>query len=483
MTTLQQGLVAAVATVALVSGVAGAAQLAVGSEPRKASECVRPSDDAGRKAKRKFRACRVAARARQAPQLPDRQELADRAEHAAGLISIPPLPSVPLPDIPTSATPTPTASPIPTRTPTATSTATATPTPTPTPTAMPTGPPVAHTMLMGCSDSRSDNGGTEDWDVWRVYREGPMLALANRTGTLTPKALAYSESGPNLGGANPSYATVYDHVLSKLNSFYYTSASGQAHSPRWGIQLYWSNGNENHDKGALTRPLTPAKVQAFVTSQRALYDAVHYVDPSTGDRRFPDAFAGSNPTHNAEREGLVEEYLHPSARYHDFVMWSSYPPGRENTSADPTYHWPSFSEADRNEPSGFLLRTFYRTKQAEAHAGHPLLLGVGEIGIGDDPDDPTTRPYYAVHGLAHALLRLADQYDLGIPFATWWDNQVNTASSQNRLSDERSYDGPSTREAWQKHLSFNHQRGGSHPPSWPDAPRPGWKDVGAAPTT
>lgn len=346
-----------------------------------------------------------------------------------------------------------------------------------------TPPQSGQTMLMGSSASPNDHGGTEEWDVWRVYREGPMLTLANRTGNLRPKALAYSEDGPNLGGSNPNYTTVYNHVMSKLNSFYYTSASGQTHSSRWGIKLFWSNGNENHDKGALAEPHTAAGISAYTTSQRALYEAAHYIDPATGQRRFPDAYAGSNPTHEAEFKGVVEDWLHASAMYHDFVMWSMYPPGRNTTITDPTFNWPSFNEADRtNRERGFLIRGFYRTKQAQAFAGHPLMIAVGEIGIPDDPDDGTTRPFYAAHGLAHGLNRLSGQYGLEIPFACWWDQQVDPNEPSIILSDEPAGLNPTTRQAWQNWTQYDHLRGGTHPSSWAGNPKSSWKTTGTFPT-
>lgn len=340
----------------------------------------------------------------------------------------------------------------------------------------------ADSMLMCVNDSPNDHGGTEDWDAWRTYRESNMLALANRTGNLRPKALAYSEAGENLGGANPVYNTVYTHVLDKLNSFYYTTATGQTQSSRWGIKLFWSNGNENFDKGALTEPHTTAKITAYTTSQKALYDAVHYIDTTTGQRRFPDAYAGSNPTTFAEQQGLVEDWLHASAMYHDFVMWSMYPPGRSNTADDPTYNWPTYTESQRNNTDGFLLRTFYRTKQAEAFAGHPLLIATGELGIGDDPGDGTTRPYYATYGLAHAIDRLGKQYSLTVPFACWWDQQVDTTSPQNILTDEPAGLNPTTAQAWQNWKQYDTFNGGTLPTSWQGNPKSGWKDTGTPPT-
>ncbi|GEM_PF-1170077 len=344
-------------------------------------------------------------------------------------------------------------------------------------------PPTTSEMLMCSSASDFDHGGTEEWDAWRVYRENKLLEYANRTGSQRPKALAYSEAGENLGGANPNYNTVYSHVLSKLNSFYYTSASGQTHSSRWGIKLYWSNGNENFDKGALTEPHTTAKIAAYTTSQKALYDAVHYVDPSTGQPRFPDAFAGSNPTHFAEKQGLVEDWLHASAQYHDFVMWSMYPPGRDSTATDPTFNWPTYNESQMGSTEGFMIRTFYRTKQAEAHAGHPLMIATGEIGIAADPDDGTTRPYYAVYGFAHAIARLAKQYDLEVPYACWWDSEVNEAGAvKYQLSEEPTGLNPSTRQAWQNWKQYDRFNGGTLPSSWQNNPKSGWKTSGTHPT-
>lgn len=341
----------------------------------------------------------------------------------------------------------------------------------------------SQSMLMCVSDSPNDHGGTEQWDAWRSYRESGMLALANRTGNLRPKAIAYSESGPNLGGSNPNYTTIYNHVLDKLNSFYYTSSTGQTHSSRWGIKLYWSNGNENHDKGALTIPHTTAGINAFTNqSQKALYDAVHYIDPSTSQRRFPDAFAGSDPTHFAEKQGEVEDWLHPSAKYHDFVMWSMYPPGRTSTVTDPTYNWPTFNQSQMGSTEGFLLRTFYRTKQAEALAGHPLQVIVGEIGIGSDPGDGTTRPYYATYGLAHGIDRLSKQYDLEVPVACWWDQQVDTTSPNNILSSEPSGLNPTTRQAWQNWKQYDTFNGGTKPSAWANNPKAAWKTSGTPPT-
>jgi hypothetical protein len=384
----------------------------------------------------------------------------------------------------TTATPTLTA----TATPSLTPTATPTLTPTATPTQTPTETPAATDPLMGVSSSSNDHGGQMAWDSWRVYSQNEMLAHANQTGTLRPKALLYSKSGAPLGGTSPVYSTVFNEVLADLNAFYYTGATTQTHSARWGIELYWSNGNEMHNKGVLSLPSTAgpgdhtsAQVAGYVTSQRALYDAIHYVDPSTGQRRFPDAHAGSDPTTEAERSGWVEEWLHASARYHDFVAWSIYPAGRKDTVDDPTFNWPSLNPADANDaPDGYMVRTFERVEQATLAAGLPMgsiELHVGETGTGDDPDDSTTRPYWAVHGFMHPLMTLSETYGIGVGTVNWWDSELS-GGPQNILSDEAASTSPSTRVAWQHWASFDPRRGGTLPETWVANPRAGWKTTG-----
>lgn len=350
-------------------------------------------------------------------------------------------------------------------------------------------------ILMGCSTSVNDHGGTELWDGWRTYNESNLYTYCNRTDTGTtrkPKFMAYSKAGANLGGTIPTYQGVFDEVLADLNTFYYTTSTGQTHTARWGIKLFWSNGNENHDKGAIAFdinnppptsqvpwPHTQTQIDRYILSQSALYDAVHYIDPTTGQRRFPDAYAGSNPTHDAEKSGFVEDYLHQSAQWHDFVMWSMYPPGRKSTTSDPTFNWPSFIEDDwDNNPQGFLIRCWRRTKAMQNLAGHPILIGTGEVGIGNDPNDNTTRPYYAVYGLMEGMMRLNTQYGLTQAFACWWDQQTDSTTPQNILSDEDPATSPSTREAWQNHLAYNTYRGGTKPVSWAGTPKSGWKDTG-----
>lgn len=364
-------------------------------------------------------------------------------------------------------------------------------------------PPVS-LMMTGCSDSENDHGGTEVRDGWREYTENSMLSRANRTGSQRPVFLAYSKNGAPFSG---SYAATRQEVLDDLNSFYYTGgATSQVHSARWGIQLYWSNGNENSDKAPLGLPHSAAGIATFVDGQRGLYDAVHFVDPSTGSRRFPDAFAGSNPTQVHELDGIVQDWLHPSARYHDFVMWSMYPAGRgvndTSLSRNPRWDWPSFNEAQRtSRQQGHLIRCFYRTAQAQAQAridrGDPnylLHIATGECGMAADPDDRAMRPYYAVHGMIGSMYLLAQQYFLSMDFALWWDNatgtnKVTTTAPHNILSDEAPNNdhlsegtgaaagnnsvatNPTTWVAWRDwRLYDKRQPGSSQPAQWAGKP-------------
>jgi hypothetical protein len=200
-----------------------------------------------------------------------------------------------------------------------------------------------------------------------------------------------------------------------------------------------------------------------------------------GQRRFPDAYAGSDPTNFHELEGWVADWLHPSIQYHDFVAWSIYPGGRESTVSDPTFDWPSLNPAQSGlQPEGYMVRCFERVKQAVAAAGLPVgsvSLHVGETGTGDDPDDPTTRPYWAVHGFMHSLVTLSESYGIPLGTVNWWDNELS-AGSQNILSDEPTTN-PSTRVAWQQWATYDHLRGGTHPAAWVGNPKAGWKTRGA----
>lgn len=368
---------------------------------------------------------------------------------------------------------------------TATATQTVTETVTATPSVTPTDPPASAPPLMGVSASSNGTGGTLDWDSFRVYTETTLYQVSNRAEPNRPKAVLYSKTGSPLGGSNPSYATVYNEVLGDLTDYYY-NADG-TRSSRWGIDLYWSNGNEMHNKGVLfldqsaaAGAHTQTQIDGFTRSQSALYDAIHAVQ--NGQRRFPDAHAGSDPTTEAERSGWVAEWLHATIQYHDFVAWSIYPAGRKDTEADPTFNWPSTDPAQSQvAPHGYMVRCFERVRLATLAGGLPMgsvALHVGETGTGDDPDDSTTRPYWAVHGFMHPLVTISE--NMGIPLGTvnWWDSQVDASSPQNILLDEPSTTNPSTRQAWQGWATYDHLRGGTHPSSWAGNPKASWKTTG-----
>ena len=207
---------------------------------------------------------------------------------------------------------------------------------------------------------------------------------------------------------------------------------------------------------------------------------MHLVE--NGQRRFPDAYAGSDPTTEQERDGIVADWLHPSIRYHDFVAWSVYPAGRKDTPDDPTFNFPSTNPADANvAPHGYMVRCFERVKQALDAAGMPrnaVSFHVGETGTGDDPDDPTTRPYWATYGFMHQLVTISENYRIPLGTVNWWDAQLDATSPQNILSDEDPTT-PSTREAWQNWYLYDRLRGGTLPSAWAGSPHAGWRITGS----
>ncbi len=299
----------------------------------------------------------------------------------------------------------------------------------------------------------SDDGGSSTvgpWALWRSYNSGnrdTKLALA------ATQAVFYSEDGPNLGGANPNYNTIFNHVLDELDAIYYNGVTsrgvGGTHSSNWGKRLYWLNGNENFDKGAApgSTNWTQAQIDAMVLSQKALYDACHYAPG--GVRRYPDAKAATNPTQEQERKGWVAAALHPMARYCDAIIWSAYMPGRgvndTTLSRYPRLDWPSFNEADRTAlQPGWAIRPFYRTFQAQAAArtatGDPnfsIEIGIGEFGFASNPDDRTQRPYFAVHGCMGAFWILAGKYGLTLAGACWWSGQTGSTAPHDYITDEQ----------------------------------------------
>lgn len=332
-------------------------------------------------------------------------------------------------------------------------------------------------------------GGIPTWDGYRAYTSGSMNNLANATtyGMSRPTFLAYSESGPNLGGTTPDYATNLAHCKSVLDTFYYNPASSQTHSSRWGIQLYWSNGNENYDKGVLSTVNATTIDQYTNESQKALYDACHYIDPTTGQRRYPDAYAGSNPTTGDERLGNVQAVLHPSARYHDFVMWSMYPYNQGDAGTSIDYNWPSFNEADMSSTTlGYLIRCFYRTKQAEAQAridrGDPnfrLAIGCGETGTTYDPRDTTMRPYWCVQAMYRGAMKLSGQYDLDMPFLCYYNS--TTSGRAHAFGDDPVGTNPTTAQSWSNAQEWCPFTGGTLPAAWAANPKTAWNSYTTGP--
>lgn len=366
--------------------------------------------------------------------------------------------------------------------------------------------PVTVEMLIGASQNNASPGGFSVWDGYRVYNRSDLYAQANKSGSARPKFIAYSEQGANLGDSNPVYNTVYNAVLNELNTFYYDNTAS-TQSARWAVRLFWSNGNENYDKGALspapsgTTGHTDDQVARFTVSQQAGWDAVHYAPGGT--RRFPNASWGSNPTTEAERLGYCQKYLGATARYHDFVMWSMYPPGRgvsqPTWARNPRWDWPTLVDSQwAHTQLGWLTRCYRRTKamqtQARIDTGNPTLkiqIGCGEVGIASNPDDRACRPYYAVHALFGNMWQLATQYNLEMPFACWWDSKTAEDKPHNILTDEPPTSdhlsfgqgnsagnnsvaaNPSTAEAirnWK--LYDKRQPGSSQPAQWTGFPRP-----------
>lgn len=351
-------------------------------------------------------------------------------------------------------------------------------------------------------------GGITGWKGYRVYSQSRLnnftLMTGAGAGQTVPEFMAYSKQGAPFSG---SYASIFASVTADLNTFYYTGGAGsQTHSSRWDIDLYWSNGNEMYDKGMLANQ-TPANIALFVESQRALYDACHQIDGTTGQRRFPRAKAGSNPVHSVATQtgNLVKPWLIPSARYHDFVMWSTYPPGRQGNGAggipnetDPTFNWPSYDAADRYDNQlGYLYRTFAETSEARAQAridtnnpSFEIEWCVGETGIASDPDDLTTRPYFFVFGVFGAAATLSAQFNLPAAFICYWDNWLGGASDPHTMLSDEGTAGdheraggsgtpnPSTAVACRDWTSYHPSFGGTKPGSWSANPKASWRFTG-----
>lgn len=365
--------------------------------------------------------------------------------------------------------------------------------------------PVVTTIMAGIS-TQQNFGGLTGWDGYRAYTSSRLYSFSDMTGAgagqTRPKFVAYSKQGAPFSG---SYASILATCLNDLNAYYYTGgSSSQTHSSRWGIKLYWSNGNEMYDKGMLASQ-TPANIALFVESQRALYDACHYIDPTTGQRRFPDAYAGSNPVHSVATQtgNEVKPWLIPSARYHDFVMWSAYPPGRQGNGAggianetDPTFNWPSYDVSDRYDNElGYFLRPYMETNEARAQAridtGNPnfeITVNIGEIGIASDPDDSTTRPYFAVKAWFGSAVTLSAQFGITTDYICYWDNALGAGEPHTILADEPpnsdhggnngASTSPSTALAFRDWDSYLELVGGTEPGSWSANPKGSWRFTG-----
>jgi hypothetical protein len=360
--------------------------------------------------------------------------------------------------------------------------------------------------LMGCSNSSRDHGGTYDWDAWRVYSFSDALERANVTGASHPKVLGVTDSGNSLarGDIYTSRQSAYNNWSAWLERFYYTDPGAAS---RQDVELHIANGNEYGDKP------TSSTLAGFIQGCQGIYDATRITNPD-GTRRYPLASAWLDPTHNQEHESILKEEgdpagnipltlketIYPVVQYLDGIAWSMYPPGRESTSADPTFDYPSFDPdlpyntalpALQRSQRGFLMRCFRRTFDAQYPTTNPYLtdfralkIACWEIGIGDDPDDQTTRPWYAVHAMVASMRKLCEIFSLDMPVICWWDNQVGyptSTNSQNILSDEVAPTGDqvSTRVAWQNWKQYSHWDGGTHPTSWNGNPKSTWKNRSA----
>jgi len=361
--------------------------------------------------------------------------------------------------------------------------------------------------LMGCSDSDNNNGGTEDWDVWRSYRWNGTLTLGNRTGALHPKIIAVTSSASDTGslwlnynsGTTPTYGTWVD----RLNEFYYQADGVTPHPTRFDVELHIGNGNEYGDK------VTSSNLDAFIEGCRGIYQATRLTN-TNGQRKFPLASSWLDPTHNQAHNSLTTgsagsgsvalwDSIYPAVPYLDGIAWSMYPPGRTSVGDDPTLDWPGFDEKfmyDTSIPDlqkaqrGYLIRCFKITYDAQNPATNSnltsfrkLKIATWEIGQGADGgtvSDQTTRPYFAVHAMVASMNKLSDDYSLEMPAIIWWDQLKDNdpVNPHNVLSDEPA-PGPgqiSTRVAWQNWRQYSHWHGGEHPADWPTTPRTTWKN-------
>lgn len=312
-------------------------------------------------------------------------------------------------------------------------------------------PPPAATMLMGVSNSPNNHGGFPKWDVVRVYQFSQAVGAFNE---FSPKVISLTDSNTNLQGGAAS-ATALKNFL---ETFYYGTGSAE----RQNCEIHFANGNEYGDK--------VTNQSAFADTVRRMYEVIHTV--SGGVRRYPKAKMGLDPTHYQEKQGMIVKSITSDvAPYLDFIAWSMYPPGRESTSADPTFTKPG---TDPVSTGGFLERCFQRTLAAQKLAGHSLEIECWEIGIGDDPDDKDHRPYYLANSLISWCEKRAKALGLKMPVFIWWDAEVAGGNSQNILSDEPANTLPSTAKVLREWRTFLPEYGGTKPASWPTAPKSTW---------
>ena len=369
--------------------------------------------------------------------------------------------------------------------------------------------------LIGCSNSQETHGGTDDWDSWRVYafnsgNDGGAITIASRTGATHPVRIALTDNGNGAGGIITSYNTAFNLYSDWLDEFYYTTPGGSTlHPVRGDVQLAIANGNEY---GA---DVTSGNLAGFVNGCRGIYDATRTLNPN-GSRRYPLAESWIDPTHFQEQNTILDaedgtnlidvplsESAFQATPYLDGIAWSLYPPGRDSTLADPTWEWPIFDPDFARDPAighqprlqrAYLIRCWMRTYEAQFPTAqapgsftgnpyitsfHPLKIACWEIGSGNDPDDQTTRPFWAAHIIA-SCGRLCEQYGLEMADFHWWDNSIG--GGENILTDEQAATGTqiSTRVALQNWQQYDHfgigHPDGTHPSAWAGNPKTTWKN-------
>ena len=313
--------------------------------------------------------------------------------------------------------------------------------------------------LMGVSSSSNDHGGQMAWDSWRVYTVTTLHQIANRQGELRPQAMLYSKQSDPLGRHLPG------HLRQR---------GGR---PQRVLLL-----DRQHPLGAV------GDQGLLVQRQRDVQqgDAGHHAAQADGDRRpssppsapcttpppgrerpapLPRRLRRLRPDHRAgarrDRGGLAASH-DPLPRLRGLVDLPGRPQGHPRR---PDLQLGLDQPADANvAPHGYMVRCFERVKQALDAAGMPrnaVSFHVGETGTGDDPDDPTTRPYWAVHGFMHPLVTSARlRHPAG-------HRELVGRPAGRDLPAEHPADEdpatPSTREAWQNWHLYDHLRGGTLP--------------------